>query len=174
MASLPRDSSELPIEYRRIRYVLPSPRPPLPGRSDLSVREFQAVMTRLRRHNAKSLRIFSHVDDPIDETLVLCRSSSICGLAQYVFQTLAEYELHVKSSAKDMSQHKITEAMAEERRIKVPTMKNSHVSSSRAIVELILRFFALGPRLSSFSQPTDSTDPTPWAIIIILLVFLGT
>jgi len=173
MAQFPQRRSESLIEYKGCRYALPTPRPPLPGRSKLSARDFQAVMARLRQHKANSLHILPFTDGPVDDALVLCRNSSICGLAQYVLQTLAEYELSLKIMTKDMSQHEVTRAMAEERGIKVMTLKNSHVSPSKNIVEKILRFFSLSSPLPSFSEPEDRVESTPWTIVIILIVFLG-
>lgn len=164
--------SESPIKYKGYRYTLPIPRPPPPGKSRLSVCDFQAVVARLRQHRVNSLHI-RPTEDLIDGALVLCRNSSICSLAQYVFQTLAEYELSLKIIRKDMSQHDVIKAMAEERGIKVVTLKNSYVSPSKNIVESILRFFSLSSPLPSFSEPEDRVDSTPWTVVIVLIVFLG-
>ena len=154
---------------RKFWYELPTPKPPLPGGQELSINDFRKVMTRLSETRANVIR---RTPAP-DNGLMLCRSGSVCGLAQFVFQTLSEYEISLKNMAEDDSRDAVIEAMATERRIKRRTLINSHINPSGSLVRNILHWLSPQPTLPSFFKPANALNPIPWAVIIILIVFLG-
>jgi len=120
-------------------------------------------VTRLRKNEAHKREISHLSDDP----LVLYRSSSVHGLAQFVLRIISEYELDLTED----STPKV--AMAEERRIQKRTLVNKYVKPSGSLVKDLLKWLAPHGAPSSFTHSEDIPDSTPWALVIILIVFLG-
>lgn len=148
------------IDTQKTQIWPPHIRPYLPGRYDLSINAFRAIVKRIG--NCKvNRRIRTKAPE---DALMLWKSSSIYGLATYVYQIISEYEVDL---VEDGSRNTILEAMARERGIKKETLVRNHVRPSGDLIRRILQ--QLDPEICP-STFFETSTKIPWAVVIILIV----
>lgn len=148
---LQKDSQESPLVHTFCK--LPS-RTRMPPKSPLTPEDFHLAVHRLQGNEDDVTSVAL-----VNTSLALLSASDICSWAQHVLRVLSAYQLYLDYEAGGEVRDGLIEPIIVKRKVKKATVLGEMRASGRMVRELLDWF-----------TPCSSC---PWAIIFVLLVFIG-
>ena len=148
---LPKGSQELEPVHTICKVP---PRNHMPPKLPLTPEDFRLAVHRLQGSEGDATS-----EDSVNMSLVLLSESDICSWAQYVLRVLSEYHLDLEYKAGGEVRNKLIEPILVRRGVKKATLLRE-MRASGCMVNKLIEWF----------EPCASC---PWAIIILLIVFIG-